>query len=152
MRTTRPTIAIRTKSGVLSRFCSSGRPWPPGRITSFFETNSLLNFSDRAGMSFSSASSACRYSTAMPASACGIVTPGARRAMTSSHIARRLPRPFQVGVICAFIASGTNSSSARPICAPWNPGAAIPITVSGWPLTPIERPEDPGSPPKRRRQ
>ena len=37
--TTRPTMPASTSSGVFSRCCSSGRPCPPGRNTSFFATN-----------------------------------------------------------------------------------------------------------------
>ena len=44
------------------------------------------------------------------------VTPGFSRAMTVTQRLRRLSRSFHVGVICAFIISGTMTSAAWPTC------------------------------------
>ncbi len=42
---------------------------------------------------------------------------------------RRLSRSSHVGVICAFIISGTNTSGVSSATTPAKPGGATPITV-----------------------
>ena len=44
---------------------------------------------------------------------------------------RRLSRSSHVGVICAFIISGTNTSGVSSATTPAKPGGATPITVIG---------------------
>jgi hypothetical protein len=73
------------------------------------------------------------------------VIPGFSRPKTFTHRARRLSSVFQVGAICCFIITGTNSCVVLPMSRPRNPSWATPMTVSGWLLTTMEVPMTAGS-------
>ena len=64
----------------------------------------------------------------------------------------RLCRSSQVGVICAFIITGTMTSGFSPTTMPKKPGGVTPTIVIGRPLSEMLRFSTPGSPAKRRIQ
>ena len=72
--------------------------------------------------------------------------------MTVSHRLRRFCRSSQVGVICAFIITGTITSGFSPTTMPKKPGGVTPTTVIGRPLSDTVRLSTAGSPAKRRIQ
>ena len=99
-----------------------------------------------------SSSLICRYVTFIAASAWAADTSGFRRAITVSQRLRRLSRSFHVGVICAFIITGTITSGDSPKTTPWKPGWTTPTIVIGWPFSEMFRLSTVGSPAKRRIQ
>ena len=75
--------------------------------------------------------------TFIAASACSAVTVGFTRAITVIQRLRRFWRSSQVGVISAFIASGTMTSGFSPTTMPKKPGGVTPTIVIGRPLSVI---------------